>query len=203
MAKPIIVSHKGRESSFEFRKLSRSKLYGRKQRIPVGPDGEKCTRASLTLDGSLMLLSGMTAQGYFSENGDWIPNKELVGLDADGKEVAQQPSTLGVVQKLRGPLTSQEILDLRTASVYILDPGEVDPALQKAMDAGDVFGFDFNYRANYQMEQACLLSNKEGVFVLVGQPAEPEWCELESVATISPQAETDEDEEEDLDFEMF
>jgi hypothetical protein len=202
MAKPIILSHNGNESSFGLRKLSRSKLYGRKQRIPIGPDGAKCSRAALTHDGSLMIVSGMTAQGYFTADGDWIPNKELIGLDDEGNDVALVPSTLGIPQELRGPLKPQEVLDLHAEAFHSLTPEEVDPALQKALDAGDIFGFDFNYRGDYQMKQACLVSNKEGIFILVGQPAQPEWCELESVAT-TDQTGMEEENGEDLDFEMF
>jgi len=40
MAKPIVVSHMGAESSFQLSKLERQKLYGTRSRIPVDASGE-------------------------------------------------------------------------------------------------------------------------------------------------------------------
>ena len=35
MAKPIVISYKGKESSFDHGKLGRAKLYGKKKRIAL------------------------------------------------------------------------------------------------------------------------------------------------------------------------
>ena len=35
MAKPIVISYKGKESSFDHGKLDRAKLYGKKKRIAL------------------------------------------------------------------------------------------------------------------------------------------------------------------------
>jgi hypothetical protein len=69
MAKSIVVDRGGAVSSFDFTKVSRSKLYGRRRRMALDPSGRACTRASLTADGSLLILAGMTAQGYFDGEG--------------------------------------------------------------------------------------------------------------------------------------
>ena len=199
MAKPIVVNWKGVQSSFGLEKLDRSKLYGKRQRQVLDPDGQRCERAELTRDGSLLVRSGMTAQAYFDEDGRWIPNRELVGLDAAGTPVDLAPSTLGVEQALEGPVSPDEVLDLSTRSVYVLTPEELDPALQERLLAGEVFRFPFNYRSDYNTETAYLVGNKSGFFALVGNPAPGEWCELQSVA-----AETYDDAADDeLDFEMF
>ncbi|MCB9568776.1 MAG: hypothetical protein H6710_16435 [Myxococcales bacterium] len=200
MAKPIIVNWKGVQSSFRLEKLDRAKLYGKRQRQVLDPGGERCERAELTRDGSLLIRSGMTAQGYFDGEGLWVANRDLVGLDEKGEPLPQVGSTLGVEQPLAGPVDPSEVLDLAVRSVYVLTPEGLDPDLQKRLLGGEVFRFPFNYRADYNAETAFLIGNKSGFFALVGQPAPGEWCELETVA-----AETYDDagDDDELDFEMF
>ena len=65
MAKNIIVSLDGEESSFGFKAVDRASLYGKRRRIALDKDGNPCTRGSLLEDGSLLLKSGMSGQGYF------------------------------------------------------------------------------------------------------------------------------------------
>ena len=147
-----------------------------------------------------MLRSGMSAQGYFDGEGEWIPAKELVGIDASGKEVAFVPSTLGEAQPLEGPLPAEKLLDLQVESVYALDAIEVGDDLAAALGGGEVFSFPFNYRGDYQAEQAFLIGNEDGYFALVGQVAEPEWSALEVIAPPDFDEEADDD---DIDFEMM
>ncbi|HRI10241.1 MAG TPA: hypothetical protein PKW35_20615 [Nannocystaceae bacterium] len=200
MAKPIVVHFHGVESSFKLEKLDRAKLYGKRQRQVLDPAGQRCERAELTRDGALLIRSGMTAQGYFDAAGVWVPNRELVGLDTEGKPLAQQPATLGVVQPLTGPVPPEEALDLAVRSVYVLTPEGLDPKLAERLLAGEIFRFPFNYRADYHAETAFLVGNKAGFFALVGTPTEAPWSELEVVAQESFEEGGDDD---DLDFEMF
>ncbi|HJN74100.1 MAG TPA: hypothetical protein QGF58_09235 [Myxococcota bacterium] len=72
MARQIAVTLDGVTTCFDFKKVDRSKLYGRRVRVPLDGDGEPCTRASLTADGSTLIRVGMTAQGYFDEDGTWV-----------------------------------------------------------------------------------------------------------------------------------
>lgn len=201
MAKPIIVTKGGVESRFKLEKLDRSKLYGKRQRQTLDPEGNRCERAELTKDGALLIRSGMTAQAYFDESGKWVPNKKLVGLDKDGNPVDSNPSTLGVAQDLEGPVDPTEVLDLALRAVYLLTPEDLDAGLKKALLKGQVFRFTFNYRATYNSEIAYLVANKSGFFALIGSPGISEWCELETAAvdTFSD----DDDDDDDLDFEMF
>lgn len=190
----------GVESSFDHEKLDRAKLYGKRQRWILDPHGQRCERAELSRDGTLLIRSGMTAQGYFDEAGAWIPNSQLVGLDAEGKPLAHVPSTLGEAQALTGPVDPGEILDLAVRSVYVLSPGGFDPKLEAALKDGKVFRFEFSYRGGYDTEIAYLVGNASGYFALVGSPAISEWCELQT--TIADDAGGDDDGDE-LDFEMF
>lgn len=202
MAKSIIVSLAGASSSFALEKLDRSKLYGRRERRHLDPTGERCEKAELTRDGALLVRAGMTAQGYFDDDGTWIPSRELVGLDRGGAPLSPAPSTLGVSQELRGPLSPEEVLDVAVRAVYRLEPEQIDAALAESLRAGDAFGFTFNYRADFQAETAILVANEHGMFALVGQPTTPSWSSL--TTTIAPTFVVDDEEAEgDLDFEMF
>lgn len=200
VAKSIVVTLGGVESSFGLEKLDRAKLYGRRERRPLDPEGRRCERAELTRDGALLVRAGMTAQGYFDEAGAWIPNRDLVGLDREGKPLPQVPSTLGVAQPLEGPIAPESVLDLAVRTVYVLDPEQLDPALAEQLKGGAAFRFAFNYRADYQAETGILVANDTGFFALVGRVTTPTWASLELPAPASFDAAEDDDE---LDFEMF
>jgi hypothetical protein len=98
MAKLILINYQGEEAQFSHKKIDRSKLYGSRKRIPLDPSGENCLRCELSDDGSTLIMSGMTSQGYFDSDINWIPNKELIGMDSSGKALDKIPATLGVAQ---------------------------------------------------------------------------------------------------------
>ncbi len=201
MAKPIIVSLGGVESRFDHEKLDRTKLYGKRERQVLDPTGQRCESARLSRDGTLLVRSGMTAQGYFDEDGQWIPNNKLVGLDPAGNPLPLQPTTLGTTQTLSGPVPATEVLDLAVRAVYTLNPEGLDPKLEADLRAGKVYKFTFNYRTDYQAEVAYLVGNATGFFALVGLPSSSEWLELQTVA--NEFVGEDEADDDDLDFEMF
>ncbi len=198
MARTIVVSLGGTESSFGFSKLDRKKLYATRKRIPLDANGDPCQRASLTEDGSMLVTSGMTGQGYFDEAGRWVQTAELVGLDPEGNPVDKHPSTLGTPQPL-DEVEPEALLDAAVSSVYVLEGDEVDDALQAQLDAGKIFRFAFNMRADYHPETAYLVANEHGTFALLGDGFEVPWCSLDM-----PSLPDDDDEsDDDLDFEMF
>jgi hypothetical protein len=199
MPKAVIVTFAGTPSSFVHTKLDRAKLYGKRQRQVLDPAGERCERAELLRDGSLILRSGMTAQGFFDEGGTWVPNGDLVPLDAAGNPAPRVEPTLDVPQALEGPVSPKDVLDLAARSVYVLEPESMDVALDAALAEGKIFRFPFNLRSEHKLEVAYLVKNENGYFALVGTPAETEWSSLETSVN-----ELDEDEGDDeLDFEMF
>lgn len=199
MARTIVVDFEGAESSFAFRKLDRVALYGKRQRLAIDAKEQPCQRAALTRDGRFLLRGGMTAQGYVTHLGRWVPNSELVGLDESGQPVDLQPGTLGASQPLT-PSSAKEILDLRVTTTYLLSPETVDSALALRLDEGCIFRFRFNFRSDYRSETAFLLAGDEGHFVIVGVPAAPVWVEPSFKA---PEPEDGDEEDDELDFEMF
>ena len=200
MASNIIVQISSKVSEFSLKKLDRSKLYGKRRRIPLDPNNEPCTRAQLASNGSILLRSGMLAQGYFQPDGKWVKQAELKGMDGAGRPVEKEPTTLGVEQELEGPIPPEDLLDLDVTSIYALENVDVDAALSKSLDAGDIYRFKFNYRADYHSEIGYLVSNPTGVYCITGNPTVIAWAELGQVVEATFEEETMED---DLDFEMF
>ena len=199
MAKPIIVRLGGADSVFQHSRVDRAKLYGKRVRVPLDPEGQRCTRGSLTTEGDVLLRAGMTNQGYFDADGRQVSSRELVGLDADGHEVPRTTATLGEPQDAT-EASPQELLDLRVRTVYALEADHLDTELDTALDAGKIFRFRFSYRADWRNEDAFLVKNDEGLFALIGAPAPAQWMALAEAA--NPQLEED-DEPDELDFEMF
>jgi len=199
MAKQIVVSRNSTTSSFDFKKIDRSKLYGKRRRIPLDPNDEPCTRAQLAADGSILLRSGMLAQGYFQEDGKWIKQSQLQGMDGAGRPLEKEASTLGVEQEME-PASPEDLLDLDVTAIYALEEADVDAGLAKSLAAGDIYRFRFNYRADYHSEAGYLIANGSGIYCIAGNPTVAGWSELGQII------ETDFDEDsmdDDLDFEMF
>lgn len=200
MAREIIVELNGATSSFAFSKIDRAKLYGSRRRVNLDPDGERCSRADLTADGSMLIRSGMTAQGYFDEVGYWHPNASLMGLDAEDNVAEKHSSTLGAVQT-GVVVEAQELLDQQVAAVYALEASDVDDGLKDSLEGGAIVKIKFVYRSSNQPDSAYLVHNAEGYFALIGKATTPIWRDLEAV--VEDVFEEDDGFDDDLDFEMF
>lgn len=199
MGKEIVVTFGGKESTFSYKPIDRASLYGKRKRVLLDQNGEACSRASLLEDGSLLIKSGMTAQGYYLPNGRSYKLAELEGFDQDGKVLEKVPSTLGVPQTLE-EVSPEDALNISQQTFYALDASQIDEGLKSALDEGKIFRFTFNYREDYLASQALLVSNENGLFAIIGQPVEHEWVSFKAVVDLPPESE---DSEEELDFEMF
>lgn len=202
MSRELILALAGKLSSFALTKLDRSRLYGRKRRILVDPTGNECERAQLTIDGALILRSGMLGSAYFTEDDKVVSYAELVGIEVDGTQAEKQPSTLGVPQTVTGPVMPDEVLNQKLMGVYQVTPIELDSDLEQNLNAGVIYRFPFNYASDFRTEAGFILKNDDGFFVLIGVSAERTWIEPGSRPTeLFEQSERDTDDE--LDFGMF
>ena len=84
MAKPLMVTLGTETFSFSLNEVERADLYGSRKRVPTDASGRTCTRAGLTQDGSLLIASGMSGQGYFNAAGQYVSRGQLVGVNAQG-----------------------------------------------------------------------------------------------------------------------
>lgn len=200
MASTINVALDGDEAVFTFKPVDRAALYGKRRRIALDESSQPCSRASLLADGSVLLRSGMTAQGYFLPDGTWVPQGDLEAINADGSPAERVPSTLGETQPLT-PATPEDVLDVHVQTVYALEPESISNGLAEALSAGSVYSFAFNYRPDYRPETGILLANDDGYWALIGNTALGEWQELTTVTAVTEASEDAGD--DDLDFEMF
>ena len=200
MASPIVLTFNGETARFQHKKLDRSKLYGKRHRLPLDADGNRCEKAEITDDGELLIRTGMTAQGYFDDVGCWVPNSELVAISEDGEVLEKIESTLGVESEMT-EATPEELLDLKVSSIYMLDPEEISDGFKDLLSDGSLFRFTFNYRTDYHAETAFLVCNDQGWFAIIGNPVETKWLSLDQI--VDETIEEDDEDDGDLDFEMF
>ena len=99
MAKTIDIEFEGESSSFSYKPIDRKSIYGYKKRVAFDSNGGECIKASLLDDGSILIRSGMTAQGYFKDNGTWVPQNELEAINLDGSKPELFPATIGYTVK--------------------------------------------------------------------------------------------------------
>ena len=200
MAKPLVIERDGKLSSFEVSLLERRKLYGSRKRVALDAEGHVCTRATLTKDGELLLVSGCTGQGYFTDVGTWVERRQMLPVGPEGQVTEMYPSTLGVPQEVNGPVEAHEVLTLDVQSVYSLRVLNDELELKSKLDAGKIFKCPFNYASGVEVETAFLVANKSGCFAIVGHSVEAEWCAQDQALMPPADAAFQED---DLDFDMF
>ena len=204
MGRGIIVNFNGEPSEFEFAKVERDKLYGRKVRLVVDEQGRTCKPALLTRDGSAVAPPGCVAHLYVDDRFEAVERDQLKAVDDQGNPLQLVKSTLGVEQPLEGPVDPSRILDCQVMSTYALMPTRLGDALKAGLDGGGIYAAPFNYRDDYNAETCFLLKNEAGYFALVANPLEYELLAREIVAQ-APVAAGDEDEggEDELDFSMM
>lgn len=200
MAKTINISFKGEAAVFAYKPIDRTVLYGKRRRIAFDEAGNECAKASLLADGSLLIRSGMTAQGYFTPENIWVPQGELEALNLDGSTPELFPATVGETVEAT-EVSATQALQLRFETTYALEPESLADSIKTVLDGGGILQFPFNPRSDYQVESAILVGNENGYFALIGQPVEYEFASLSSLVSVTEEAESEST--DDLDFEMF
>lgn len=200
MAKTINLTYGAETAIFTYKPIDRAVLYGKRRRVAFDLNGKECAKASLLADGSLLIRSGMTAQGYFTEEDIWVPQSELEAINFDGTKPELFPATVGE-NVAAEKISAVDALSLRFDTTYSLEPEELPSGLKKELDSGSIFKFAFNPRADYQVETGILVGNENGYFALIGQEVEYQYSALSSVVSVVDEAASDSS--DDLDFEMF
>lgn len=199
MSREFIVSWRGESAVFDHQRIERRQLYGSKRRIAVDAAGNPCTKASMTLDGTTVLRPGMTAQGWYTSDGEQVESAEVVAVGEDGNPLPAHPSTIGVEQPLEGPVSPTAVLDLAVDSVLVLTPRSIPDGLRLALEQGSVFRFAYCYRPDPAPSTAFLVGNQAGLFALIGSPVQVQWMSRDSALHEAPAGAADDD---DVDFEM-
>tara|TARA_B100000029_G_scaffold462809_1_gene495607 strand:+ start:883 stop:1485 length:603 start_codon:yes stop_codon:yes gene_type:complete len=200
MAREICIELNGKSSKFGFSKISRDKMYGSKKTVVVDKEDNPCDRGIIPIDGDVIIPKGGTSTLYINDNFQMFSRKDLEMYNLDGEKMEKIPGTLNVEQP--ASIVDQErLLDHSITSLYSLEPSEIDDETQKILDDGKILETNFNYYAGYNLSTLFIMKTSEGIFGLVGDPTNFEYCTHDAGEIL---VEDEEDEGfDDMDFGML
>ena len=201
MARKAEFSINGQSIMAELKKVDRKKIYGWSTIEVFDKNGSKCKLAGLA-EGQFVMPSGSTALVTLNAKGEAVSKSTLVGVDSNGKKVEKVPSIYDEKVMLR-EATIDEYLSTAVKSVYQLQVDENKEALLNEINNGKVYYFVFNYRADYEGDDAFLISNGTDAFAVTGMSADLEFIGLEDNEQELVPEETEAVEDDDMDFAMF
>jgi len=200
MARKAEFSINGHSVKAELKKIDRKKIYGWSTIDVFDEKGSKCKLAGLA-EGQFVMPSGSTALVSLNLKGEAVSKSSLVGVDSAGKKVEKVPSIYDQKVILR-EATLDEYLAMAVKSVYQLQIDENKEDLINELSDGKIYYFVFNYRADYEGDDAFLVSNGTDVFAITGMSSELEFIGLEDNDQELVTEDTAEV-EDDMDFAMF
>ncbi len=201
MARKAEFSINGQSVMAELKKVDRKKIYGWSTIEVFDESGSKCKLVGLA-EGQYVMPSGSTSLVTLNSKGETVSKSELVGVDSNGKKVAMVPSVYDEKVMLR-EATVDEYLSMAVKAVYQLQIDENKEALLDELSAGKIYYFVFNYRADYEGDDAFLISGGDTIFAITGKTADLEFIGLEDNEQELVPEETAAEEEDDMDFAMF
>ena len=191
----------GRTFMVELKKVDRKNIYGWSSIEAYDENGSKCDLAGLA-EGKYIMPSGSTSLATLNSNGEAINKSELIGIDLAGNKVSLVPSIYDGKVMLR-EATIDEYLATAVKSVYQLQIDEDKEVLLEALSSDKIYYFIFNYSADFEGDDAFLVSNENEIFVIVGKSADLEFIGLEENEQELMPEETQDEVEDELDFAMF
>ena len=201
MARQINFVFNGSNLNAALKKVDRKKIYGWSSIEIKDDQGANCSLASIA-DGNLIMPSGSTALVALDEKGELIDKSTLIGINKDGKEVQKVPSVYDQEVVLR-EASMEEYFDLGVKAVYQLESEQFEGGIAEALKSGKILYFVYNYRADYEGDDAFLIYAEETFFAITGKCAEFEYIGLEDNETELVVEESTQEEGDDLDFAMF
>lgn len=199
MGRKIKFNLSGVSLQSEIVKVDRSKIYGSVKKVVRDNNNEDCILSDL-YQGSLILPRGSISQVLIDRNGNSVSRSELVGFNLNNQKVEKVPSIFSV-DNLCDKVSIDEFLSVNVKSIYQLKIDEEElESWQSSFNNDEIYHFVFNYREDFEGDDAYIISNGENFFCVVGKKNEYEFLKLSNI-----QIEDDEDEEieDELDFSMF
>ena len=204
MRRIVDIIYNDKESSFSITRISRSKLYGSKRRIPVDGHGNECSRASLTRDGMFILQTGGTGTLYLDGNGDVVERDQLRAIDMDGEIVKPGESALNGALEVGQVVQSAVLLECTITHVYALEAIFLSQELASSLSQREILRLTLPPSTNHLYLRFFLIGNDSGYFLLIGEETGFEFIGL-AEADLSPpdMDENSYDNDDDLDFGMI
>jgi hypothetical protein len=204
MARALEFRFEGQSFQAGIDKVDRTSLYGTVDVETRDKAGKRLEIATLAADGRTLVPTGGTALGYIDRGGRWVERKELVAVDPRGTRVNTVSSSFDSPIDLETKTSADRFLDHSIRSAYLIDAAApVPPPLQKALDGGTIFKFDFSYRGGANADPAFLLKGADdALWMLVGDDNDIDWVTFAQVAAAVPDEAVDA-KSDDLDFDMM
>jgi hypothetical protein len=162
----------------ELQKVTRDDLYGSRRVQALGPDNKPLQRAGVIEEGNLYLVSGDVSRALRAGEHFTLAPAEVVD-SATGQKRELIPSSFKQATAFR-PATAEEVGLLEVASVYRLPDASVTP--------GTYFLGTFNYRDGFERNDAAVVANSHGTFLLVGKLKKPLFVAMEIDSQIIAEA---------------
>ena len=180
-------------------KVDRAKLYGTTKKIVRDTKGNECVLSNL-YNGDRILPKGSISQVLLDNEGLFVSRSDLVGFNSKNEKVDKVSSIFSIDNKCE-KVDLDEFLSVNVKSIYQLAIEEDAQEKWNILFANDeIYHFIFNYREDYEGDDAYLISNGEDLFITVGKKNDFEFLEQNNIVI------DDEEEEEiddELDFSMF
>ena len=180
-------------------KVDRSKLYGSSKKIVRDMKGNECVLSNL-YNGDRILPKGSISQVLVDSEGLFVSRSALVGFNSNNEQVEKVSSIFSNDNQCE-KVDLDEFLSVNVKSIYQLVIEEDDKEKWNTLFANDeIYYFVFNYREDYEGDDAYLISNGDDLFITVGKKNDFEFLEQSNIVI------DDEEEEEiddELDFSMF
>ncbi|MCK5853855.1 MAG: hypothetical protein KAG34_02645 [Cocleimonas sp.] len=204
MARELSFTHEDTRFSFAIEKVDRSKLYGYTSVETTDENNALCSMASISDDGLHILSKGCVGYTTLSEDGRYIAAKDIVITNKEGEKIEKYPSSFNEDIPLIAS-TIEEYLQLNVKSIYELTPSEDDVEADETnlldlLKMNKVLKFRFCYRAGYDADDAFMVHNNEGIFMIIGKQNPFEFIGLEQNNNQQVEEETEDD---DFDFGML
>lgn len=197
MARLVKFNFGGNILESQIVKVDRTKLYGSSKKIVKDSKGNICITSDL-YEGSKILPKGSISQVLIDDKGRFVKRSELVGFNLNNKKVGKVPSIFSL-ENICEKVDLNEFMSVSIKSIYQLniDKNIISGWEEKFMN-DEVYHFIFNYREDYEGDDAYIISNGTDYFVTVGKKNDFQYLEQSNITL-----DDEEEIEDELDFSMF
>ena len=199
----INLAYNNQEFSLGITKFDRKKVYGYTAVQVTDDQGSNCGLATISEDGMHILSKGCVGYTYLNEKNEYVASRSIKVVNEEGEILEKIPSSFDLDKIELEASSLDDFFKLAVKSVYQLNPAdeEVDfSALIAVLEKETVLKFKFNYRSDYDADEAFLIHKDESVFMVIGQISPFEFIGLENTVVEDV---VEEEEEEDFDFGML
>ena len=164
----------------EIIKVDRTKLYGSSKKIVKDKNGNQCIISNL-YQGNRVLPKGSISQILVDQKGKFVKRSELVGFDLNNNKV-EKVSSIFSIENLCAKVEIDEFLSVNVKSIYQLKIDETTIDKWKNFFTNDdIYHFVYNYREDFEGDDAYLIYNGLDFFITIGKKNDFEFLEQNNI----------------------